>query len=183
MPLCYLTACRSRELALEISLVSKTTLSQHRNIRVCRSDLAAWVSALSFGGGLAFANPADSKHDVLNGGTGLYMMLAAFAVFLAVVILVQRQLRLSLLANSFGSPRGLVTNGLFRFSRNPIYLAFLVPLASIAYVSLLAALGAGCLYIAVMNAVVIRPEERELMQVFGAEYAAYQAAVPRWLIR
>ena len=150
--------------------------------RASRIDLSAWVSGMSFGGGLAIANPADAAHDVLSGGPCFFLMLAAFAAFLLIVLLVQRYMRLSLFANSFGSPRRLVTTGVFRLSRNPIYVAFLIPIASIAYVSPQAAIATASLYIMAMNMTVIRREEAQLLAAFGPEYAVFQAATPRWLI-
>ena len=53
-------------------------------------------------------------------------------------------MRLSLLANSFGSPDALVTSGPFRVSRNPIYVAFLAPIASLALFSAAVALAVAC---------------------------------------
>jgi protein-S-isoprenylcysteine O-methyltransferase Ste14 len=75
----------------------------------------------------------------------------------------------------------LITTGVFRFSRNPIYLADLMLLAAFA-----AWLGNG-LNVAVLAAFVcyinrfqIAPEERALMERFGDDYAAYCARVRRW---
>ena len=150
-----------------------------------RIDLSAWLSGLSFGAGLWLCETAGMAQEILSGGPGLRVIAAAFAIFLAFlasVLAIQRHMRLSLLANTFGSPRRLVTGGVFRFSRNPIYVAFFLPLASIAYFSLAAAIAATAIYVLAMNLTVIRKEERDLYQAFGAEYAHYLRTVPRWVI-
>lgn len=145
-----------------------------------RIDLSAWLSGASFAAGMMFALSPGMAADILSAGPGFRIIACSFAIFLATVLLIQRHMRLSLLANSFGSPHRLVTSGPFRVSRNPIYVAFFLPLASIAYFSLPSAIAAMTLYVMAMNLTVIRREERDLLKAFGAEYAAYLGAVPRW---
>lgn len=76
----------------------------------------------------------------------------------------------------------LITGGAFRFTRNPIYLGDLLILAAIAVwlgqPANLALLAGFAWYI---DRFQIRPEERVLSALFGAEYAAYCARVRRWL--
>lgn len=147
-----------------------------------RIDLSAWLSGASFAAGLWFCNGPAITADFAAFGIGFRLILAGFALFLASVLIIQRHMRLSLLANTFGSPRHLVTSGIFRYSRNPIYVAFLLPLAALAYFSCSAAIAAIALYIWSMNLTVIRKEERDLAALFGAEYAQYCRLVPRWVI-
>jgi protein-S-isoprenylcysteine O-methyltransferase Ste14 len=75
----------------------------------------------------------------------------------------------------------LVTTGVYRLSRNPMYLgtllvlfAFAVMLASPAAV--LVALS----YAAYIDRFQISPEERTLRTAFGAAYEAYASRVRRW---
>jgi protein-S-isoprenylcysteine O-methyltransferase Ste14 len=76
----------------------------------------------------------------------------------------------------------IVRTGPYRFSRNPIYLAFSLLQLGIALwvnslwlvVTLLAA-------VAVMALVVIPKEERYLEERFPSEYSHYKASVRRWL--
>jgi protein-S-isoprenylcysteine O-methyltransferase Ste14 len=83
------------------------------------------------------------------------------------------------------SPQGctaLVTTGVFRFSRNPMYLALLLALVGwglfLANVfTLLIALA----FIPYMSRFQIQPEERVLQQVFGQAFADYHRQVRRWL--
>ena len=76
----------------------------------------------------------------------------------------------------------LATTGVYRFSRNPIYLGFALTYVGLAIgldspVALL--LLAPCLV--VIDRLVIAREERYLEAVFGEPYRAYRASVRRWL--
>ena len=76
----------------------------------------------------------------------------------------------------------LVTTGLYRYSRNPMYLALLLVLAGWAV-----ALANGLAFLLLPGFVLsldrlqIRPEERILRAKFGAAYEAYARSVRRWL--
>lgn len=76
----------------------------------------------------------------------------------------------------------LVISGVYRITRNPMYVGFLLML--VAWCALLAApwaiVGpvAFFLYIGKFQ---IAPEERVMLQKFGADYLAYKARVRRWL--
>jgi len=76
----------------------------------------------------------------------------------------------------------IVRTGPYRFSRNPIYLAFSLFQLGIAIwinsVWLLATLVGA---VALMNTVVIPKEEQYLERKFGAQYLEYKASVRRWL--
>jgi len=76
----------------------------------------------------------------------------------------------------------VVTTGVYRFTRNPMYAGILFVLLGcfLAFggLSALAGLPAFILYI---NRLQIRPEEQALQAKFGSEYTAYQARVRRWL--
>ncbi len=76
----------------------------------------------------------------------------------------------------------IVRTGPYRFSRNPIYLAFSVFQLGIAIsvnsVWLLATLVGA---VALIHYVVIPREEQYLERKFGAHYLDYKAAVRRWL--
>ncbi|WP_298743776.1 isoprenylcysteine carboxylmethyltransferase family protein, partial [uncultured Brevundimonas sp.] len=76
----------------------------------------------------------------------------------------------------------LATGGLYRFSRNPIYLGFAITYAGLAVAMdsvLVLLLLIPCLW--VIDRFVIQREERYLSAKFGAGYDAYRARVRRWL--
>jgi len=76
----------------------------------------------------------------------------------------------------------LVTGGVFRWSRNPIYLGDLLILAALAvWLGQIANLALLPAFVAYIGRFQIRAEERALAARFGAEYAAYRARVRRWL--
>jgi protein-S-isoprenylcysteine O-methyltransferase Ste14 len=76
----------------------------------------------------------------------------------------------------------IVRIGPYRFSRNPIYLAFSVFQLGIAiWVNSLWLLVTLAAALALMHYVVIPREEQYLERRFGAEYLDYKASVRRWL--
>lgn len=78
--------------------------------------------------------------------------------------------------------QALVTDGPYRLSRNPIYVALTVVSAGIALaVPSLWMLVAIVPVLAVMNEGVIKREEALLARMFGADYDAYRGRVRRWI--
>ena len=75
----------------------------------------------------------------------------------------------------------LVTTGLYRFTRNPMYAGMLLLLLAWATrLSNTAALAGPPLFALYITRFQIVPEERALSSLFGREYAAYRARVRRW---
>lgn len=80
------------------------------------------------------------------------------------------------------SASSVVDSGIFRFTRNPMYLGMLMLLAG--YAVELAALSSYCLamtFILYMNQFQIKPEERALDKLFGKAYSDYKSKVRRWI--
>ena len=78
----------------------------------------------------------------------------------------------------------LVTDGVYRISRNPMYLGLLLLL--IAWAIWLGTLSPWLvvpLFATIISITRITPEERSLEQVFGAAYVEYRRSVRRWLGR
>jgi protein-S-isoprenylcysteine O-methyltransferase Ste14 len=82
------------------------------------------------------------------------------------------------------APQKLVVRGLYRFTRNPMYVGVLLVVTGFAapFGSVEVAVYAACLSIA-FNLFIRLYEEPHLARVFGVEYAAYRARVGRWLPR
>lgn len=76
----------------------------------------------------------------------------------------------------------IVTDGIYRWSRNPMYLGFVLLLVGLA-IALQSAFGLLVTAVAAsfLQRFQIAPEERWLSEQFGAEYVAYRARVRRWL--
>ncbi len=75
----------------------------------------------------------------------------------------------------------LVTSGIYRYTRNPMYLGMAIwLLAWSAWLGTPIGLLAAPLFMVYMNRFQIGPEERALRTLFGAEFTAYEARVRRW---
>lgn len=91
--------------------------------------------------------------------------------------------------NAVGTPvpgnrptTAIVQSGPYRFSRNPIYLAFSLLVLGIAcWVNSLWLVGTLTAAVSLMSFVVIPREEHYLERKFRAEYLEYKAKVRRWL--
>jgi protein-S-isoprenylcysteine O-methyltransferase Ste14 len=76
----------------------------------------------------------------------------------------------------------LVVAGIFRWTRNPMYLGMLVVLIAWAlWLSNALAFIVLPLFVAYLNRFQILPEERALQARFGAEFERYCRSVRRWL--
>lgn len=76
----------------------------------------------------------------------------------------------------------LVTTGIYRLSRNPMYLGLALVLLGLAcYLAAPAALLGPALFITYITRFQIIPEERVLAQTFGASFAQYVQRVRRWI--
>ncbi len=84
--------------------------------------------------------------------------------------------------NTFGQPTKLVTDGWFKYSRNPMYLSFALILigAWIALGSFSPVLGV-IAYLFITDRWYITQEEKRLTATFGKEYESYRMRTRRWL--
>jgi len=82
------------------------------------------------------------------------------------------------------APKKLVVRGLYRYTRNPMYVGVLTVILGWAVLFQAAAL---VLYILIVGTCfhlfIVLYEERQLQQEFGDEYEAYRRRVSRWLPR
>jgi len=84
--------------------------------------------------------------------------------------------------NTFRKPDHLVTDGLFRYSRNPMYLGFATVLTGTALVlgsveGLIIAAG----FVLIADRWYVSFEEAIMRETFGDAYTAYCAKTRRWL--
>lgn len=79
-------------------------------------------------------------------------------------------------------PKVFVSRGLYRWTRNPMYVALGLILIgqSIFFESWTLLIFAACVW-AIQHLFVILYEEPALKQKFGAEYESYLKSVPRWI--
>lgn len=81
-----------------------------------------------------------------------------------------------------GGTSALVSDGVYRFTRNPMYVGLLITLLGwAAFLSQPVTLVFLPLFVLYITQFQIKPEERALSSLFGTEYAEYMAKVRRWL--
>jgi protein-S-isoprenylcysteine O-methyltransferase Ste14 len=81
-------------------------------------------------------------------------------------------------------PRNLVVTGLYRYVRNPIFVALIaIILGQAVLMGDWRLIVYGALLWFAFHVQVVAYEEPTLEQTFGIEYKAFRAAVPRWIPR
>ncbi len=76
----------------------------------------------------------------------------------------------------------LVTSGIYRYTRNPMYLGlFCILTAFVIWFESPLNFGLLFVYVIYMNQFQIAPEEAALTELFGDEYEQYKSNVRRWL--
>jgi protein-S-isoprenylcysteine O-methyltransferase Ste14 len=115
------------------------------------------------------------------GWIGLAVVLAGLALML-VAVLTMVKARTTFIPRR--DPTALKTNGVFRLSRNPIYLGdALVLLGAILYWGAWIALPLVPAFMILITRRYIHGEESRLRLGFGEAYEAWAAHVPRWVWR
>ncbi len=76
----------------------------------------------------------------------------------------------------------LVTSGLYRYTRNPMYLGMALIIASaILFYGALSGGFSLIFFVVALNQLQIMPEEKVLEEIFGAEYTTFKSRVRRWI--
>ena len=130
---------------------------------------------------LAWVTPSLTWHWPYRGVVALALALAgACVVILGVAAF--RHARTTVNPTRPQGASSLVRGGIYRVSRNPRYLGFVVVLFALAlFLSNLLSLVLVALFVAYINRFQIEPEERALIALFGEDFAAYRREVRRWL--
>jgi protein-S-isoprenylcysteine O-methyltransferase Ste14 len=156
---------------------STRPVTEAANLGLARPPLV-YLGAIALGVILHFARPVSLLPRGASPRFGAAVVLLAIGLFVFAV----RTFRTAGTPVPGNRPTTtIVRAGPYRFSRNPIYLAFSLLQLGIALwvnslwlvLTLLAAL-------AVMSLVVIPREERYLESRFPSEYSSYKASVRRW---
>ena len=80
------------------------------------------------------------------------------------------------------APKVLIKDGIYAYSRHPIYIALILSFIGISLVLMLSLLPLGLLILFCgINYDVIAKEETRLIASFGDSYKNYQHYVPKWL--
>ena len=135
--------------------------------------LLMWLAALAVPG-LAWNMAAGTVYALVLAALGLGIAVAGVVSFARAHTTVN-----PLKPNTASS---LVVTGLYRFTRNPMYLGDLVILIGWAvYLANAVSLLLVPVFVLYINRFQIGPEEKALSSLFGAGYAAYRSKVRRWL--
>ena len=111
---------------------------------------------------------------------GVLLIVALLLMFVAVASFIAAKTTVNPLRPSRAS--SLVTTGIFRISRNPMYLGDLLVLAALAvWLGNVVNVVLLVFFIWYINRFQIFPEERALTNLFGESYVAYCSRVRRWL--
>ena len=148
------------------------------NLGVLRPPLI-YLASIVLGLLLHWVFPVGLAPRVLGRFVGAASILGAVALFIAAV----RTFRVAGTPVPGNRPTTtVVRHGPYRYSRNPIYLAFsLLQLGIALWVSSFWVVAALAGAVALMSLVVIPREERYLQARFPSEYLPYRASVRRWI--
>jgi protein-S-isoprenylcysteine O-methyltransferase Ste14 len=109
-------------------------------------------------------------------------MIAAGAILIVAARLALQAAATTWRPTEPGRTSTLVTSGVYRFSRNPIYLGMAIVLLSWAVVlASPAAVLVSALFVAYVDRFQIQPEEMILTVAFGQNYLDYIRCVRRWM--
>ena len=83
---------------------------------------------------------------------------------------------------TFAEPGVMVTGGLYKFSRNPMYLGFVIALLGVAilFQGSIISFAVVLVFFVVSDRWYIRYEEAEMLKKFGQQYEEYCAHTRRW---
>jgi protein-S-isoprenylcysteine O-methyltransferase Ste14 len=143
--------------------------------------LLVWLVIAGAMPGVAYSAPKLSF--TLDGSSALALTLVALGGALAVAgVIAFRNQRTTVNPLIPSASSSVVSGGVYRVSRNPMYLGFLLALAGWAvYLSNAGAALLLPVFVAYMTQYQIKPEERALLAKFGSEFAQYMSRVRRWL--
>jgi len=160
------------------SLAPTPRVPDAANLGLIRPPLV-YLAAIALGLVVHFFWAVPLVPRFLSTPIGLIVVLAAVALFVSAV----RTFRAAGTPIPGNRPTTIIVRaGPYRFTRNPIYLAFsLFQLGLSVWINSLAMLLALVPAVLLMALVVIPREERYLEARFASEYLPYKASVRRWL--
>ena len=129
------------------------------------------------------AKYSPSLEVQIPGRKALIVLLACFAGIVAIsAVVVFRSFGTTVDPRSPDRATHLVVSGVFRYSRNPMYLGLLCLLIAWAvYLSNVLAFVGVPLFVGTMNRLQIHLEEQALQRQFGEKYRDYRKRVRRWI--
>ena len=112
---------------------------------------------------------------------GSFMIIIGLIIILSAIILFKKYQTTITPLNPYKATK-LITDGIYKFSRNPMYLGLLLMLVGI---SIILNLTGGFLFILLfifyINLFQIIPEENAMVDLFKDEFTEYKKNVRRWI--
>jgi protein-S-isoprenylcysteine O-methyltransferase Ste14 len=103
-------------------------------------------------------------------------------LFVMLGMLAFRRAKTTINPVNIGAASSIVTSGIYRYTRNPMYVGLALMLAGWAvHIAVSFVLMGPVVFILFITRFQIIPEERVLTSKFGGEYRKYQQRVRRWL--
>ena len=129
------------------------------------------------------ARSAPTLGFFLPAGRLIALGLAATGVIVAVLGVVSfRRAKTTVNPLNPEAASALVVSGIYRLTRNPMYLGMLLVLLGWGvFLANVLTLLFPAVFVVLMNRLQILPEERALTAMFGSKFADYQSQVRRWL--
>ncbi|MEE1657888.1 isoprenylcysteine carboxylmethyltransferase family protein [Microvirga sp. CF3062] len=128
---------------------------------------------------------ADGLAGLIPGLTRPLLAWSGLAIMVggsAIILISQVQMGTSWRIGLDQDRTGLVTTGLFAWSRNPTFLGMLVVVSGVFLVAPTAVTASVVTVAWISFSVQIRMEEEHLLRMHGADYERYRDAVPRWIL-
>ena len=116
-----------------------------------------------------------------NNGISLFLLILGLIIFISAVRSFREQ-KTTVNPLKPKQASSLVTSGIFRFSRNPMYLGMLIILLSISFkFNLLGGIIISLLFFIFITKFQIYPEEEAMNELFGDKYTQYSNTTRRWI--
>ena len=116
-----------------------------------------------------------------NNGISLFLLILGLIVFISAVRSFRKQ-KTTVNPLKPKQASSLVTSGIFRFSRNPMYLGMLIILLSISFkFNLLGGMIISLLFFIFITKFQIYPEEEAMNELFGDKFTQYSNTTRRWI--
>ena len=112
---------------------------------------------------------------------GLFLLILGLAIFLSAIKSFRRQ-KTTVNPLKPKQASSLVTSGIFKFSRNPMYLGMLIVLLSISFkFNLVGGIVISLFFYLFITRFQIFPEEEAMNELFGDEFVEYSNRTRRWI--
>ncbi|MBU0473013.1 MAG: isoprenylcysteine carboxylmethyltransferase family protein [Bacteroidetes bacterium] len=157
-----------------MELIGKTTINPIIFYTGKISGYITWIILLLMLFGL---NLVDNNQILFNQNISIFILLIGLIFTIISLINLGKSTRLGLPSNG----TKLKTNGLYKYSRNPMYVGFdLITISAMIYTLhwLIIILG---VYSLITYHLIIKGEENFMIKRFGGEYKKYQLKVRRYL--